>query len=279
MGGSSKRVTVGFRYYMTLHFAACYGPVDRFLRFLVGDRVAWNGSIESNGAIDVNAPQLFGGDEREGGIVGSMRVLMGGSAQTLPDVVAARLPSPSPAFRGVLSFFYRGQISANNPYVKPFAFTLTRVLQGWHGGTAWYPETAPVPIFAEGQSASTLASFQSNTHFSYTGTNQEWTVPEGVTEVTIKAWGGGGHGGVRGTSRPAIVGTPNTYGGGGGFSRATFAVTPGQVLTIRVGGGGRKIVAGGLEWSAGGWPSGGQGGIRDNGAAAGGGGADSRVVG
>jgi hypothetical protein len=148
MGGSSRRQTVGYRYRMALHFAACYGPVDRFLRLIVGDRVAWSGSVESNEAIEVNAPQLFGGDEREGGIVGTLRVLMGGPAQTLGSPITSRLPSPAPAFRGVLSFFYNGQISANNPYVKPFAFQLTRILEGWDGGSAWYPEKAPIPIFS-----------------------------------------------------------------------------------------------------------------------------------
>ena len=64
-------------------------------------------------------------------------------------------------------------------------------------------------------------------------TNTSWTVPAGVTSITVKAWGGGGGGG--GGAYPYSGGA----GGGGGFARATLAVTPGNTLTVRVGGGGR----------------------------------------
>ena len=55
-----------------------------------------------------------------------------------------------------------------------------------------------------------------------------WVVPAGVTQVTVKAWGGGGAGGVQ-------VGAT---GGGGAFVLATLAVTPGESLEVRVAEGG-----------------------------------------
>ncbi len=52
------------------------------------------------------------------------------------------------------------------------------------------------------------------------------TVPAGITQCTVKLWGGGG-------------GSGNSYdGGAGGFVHGSFNVTPGEVLTIYVGGGG-----------------------------------------
>jgi hypothetical protein len=65
----------------------------------------------------------------------------------------------------------------------------------------------------------------------YTGANQSFVVPAGVTQITIKAWGAGGAGGA-GSYSTAI------FGGAGGFAQGTFAVTPGETLTIIVGGGG-----------------------------------------
>lgn len=146
MGSGSKKQTVGYRYSMGLHFGVCHGPIDKLLRIIVGERSAWAGEQTANGALSVNVPSLFGGDEREGGLVGSAHVMMGASTQTLPSAVAAMLPSPSPAFRGIFSLLYNGQISANNPYVKPFAFKLQRIFAGWHGGSAWYPEKAAIPV-------------------------------------------------------------------------------------------------------------------------------------
>src|SRR3990172_6077222 len=67
-----------------------------------------------------------------------------------------------------------------------------------------------------------------------TSTNTTFTVPAGVTSITVKAWGAGGAGGGGGTLAGAIGGN----GGGGGFGNATISVTPGEVLDIVIGGGG-----------------------------------------
>jgi methenyltetrahydromethanopterin cyclohydrolase len=59
-----------------------------------------------------------------------------------------------------------------------------------------------------------------------------WTVPAGVTSITVKTWGAGGGGGAGGLNRPGGTG------GGGAFAQTTLSVTPGETLLIRVGGGG-----------------------------------------
>ena len=63
--------------------------------------------------------------------------------------------------------------------------------------------------------------------FSYTGADQSYTVPSGVTSVTISMWGAGGAGGAAGG-----------YGGGGAYVNGTLAVTAGMSLRIIVGQGG-----------------------------------------
>ncbi|WP_379966252.1 Ig-like domain-containing protein [Epilithonimonas sp. UC225_85] len=68
--------------------------------------------------------------------------------------------------------------------------------------------------------------------YSYTGGDQTFTVPAGITSITIKAWGAGG-GGANSVYYSFVGG-----GAGGGYSTGTLAVTPGDVLTIRVGKGG-----------------------------------------
>ena len=65
--------------------------------------------------------------------------------------------------------------------------------------------------------------------FDYTGTDQTWTVPAGVTSLHVKMWGAGG-----GSPYARALGA----GGGGAFSDVFLPVTPGEVLTIIVGGGG-----------------------------------------
>lgn len=134
---------------MGLHFGIAHGPVDEVQQITVGEREAWSGTQTTSGSVVVNAPGLFGGDTREGGIVGVLDVAMGESTQGQNSYLSGLLGAGIPAFRGILSAVWRGgQVASNNPYIKPWAFRVKRILQGWTGGTAWYPEKAPI-VFAE----------------------------------------------------------------------------------------------------------------------------------
>lgn len=88
--------------------------------------------------------------------------------------------------------------------------------------------------------------------------NSTWTCPEGVSQITLELWGGGGGSGsssgyslyTPGTScfvsadgspcSPTVqgLGAPGGAGGSGGYLRTTVAVTPGVTYTIVVGTGG-----------------------------------------
>ena len=96
--------------------------------------------------------------------------------------------------------------------------------------------------------------------FSFTGDTQSFTVPSGVTRLTIDVRGAQG-GGV----------APDVKGGLGGEATQTIPVTPGAVLQVRVGGMGADAFNG----AAGGFNGGGNG-TRENG---GGGGGASEVEG
>jgi hypothetical protein len=143
--GSSSKVTVGYWYGMGLHFGLCHGPVDELHQIKVGDRDAWCGSVTDNATVDIDAEELFGGKKKEGGVVGSLDVLMGGASQTANSYLTSKIGTPMPAFKGILSAVMNAsKIAANNPYIKPWAFRVERILQGWSGGSAWYPEKAPI---------------------------------------------------------------------------------------------------------------------------------------
>lgn len=87
----------------------------------------------------------------------------------------------------------------------------------------------------------TLVSYsqtQSQT-FNSSGT---FTIPAGVTSITVEAWGGGGKAGNR-TSNGATGG-----GGGGAYSSSVLTVTPGTTYTVTVGTGSTSAAAGGDSW-------------------------------
>jgi hypothetical protein len=93
--------------------------------------------------------------------------------------------------------------------------------------------------------------------FTYTGTPRTYTVPAGITSLTVTATGGQG-----GTSSTT---SGNFAGGLGARVQATLAVTPGETLTLYVGGGGGLVTRG--------YNGGGSGGSSGAGSGGGGGGA------
>jgi hypothetical protein len=72
-----------------------------------------------------------------------------------------------------------------------------------------------------------------------------FTVPAGVTSITVEVWGAGGRGGSR-TSNGEAGG-----GGGGAYSRSVLTVTPGQVINYYVGFGSLTALPGEDSWFSG----------------------------
>ncbi|MFN8466044.1 MAG: MBG domain-containing protein [Caldilineaceae bacterium] len=69
-----------------------------------------------------------------------------------------------------------------------------------------------------------------------------WTVPAGVTSITVECWGGGGGGGADSSSTDGAGGG----GGGGAYAkRNNYSVTPGSPIAYSVGGGGGSGANGG----------------------------------
>lgn len=141
--GSSKKQTVGFQYYMGAHFALCHGPIDKITHILVDDRVAWNG-VSTGGSITISQPDLFGGEAREGGISGTLDIAMGGPAQVPNDYLVSKLGANVPSFRGIVGVILRQAYVGNNPYLKPWKFRATRILQSTRGAAQWYSAKAAI---------------------------------------------------------------------------------------------------------------------------------------
>jgi hypothetical protein len=148
VGGKSKKITVGYRYKMGLHFSLCRGPVDSVEEIIVGERTAWTGPVDDDAQIYIDAPELFGGDKREGGILGDCDIMFGRPDQGQNDYLVSKLGALLPAFRGVVSAVFRGgRVTSNNPYVKPWWFRVERILTTGDGETEqWYAAKAPIAL-------------------------------------------------------------------------------------------------------------------------------------
>lgn len=143
MGGSSKKVTVGYKYYLGMHMVLCHGPIDQVKKIQVDRRDAWVGAT-TGGRININKPGLFGGEDREGGVVGAVDVEMGKTTQLPNDYLQSQLGNDIPAFRGVVSAILRQVYLGVNPYLKAWAFRAQRVYLTNEGQDQWYSERAGI---------------------------------------------------------------------------------------------------------------------------------------
>lgn len=144
MGGSSAQ-TVGYWYSFDIHFGLAHA-IDALVEVRGGDKPAWVGRQEFSGEIQINAENIWGGIDGEGGIVGPCDVMMGEADQP-PNAYLQQAFGEMSAFRGKVTFAFKGgRYGAFNPYPKPIAFKVERILEGWPGDEPWYPETAKVQV-------------------------------------------------------------------------------------------------------------------------------------
>ena len=140
MGGKKKKVTIGYKYFMGLHMGICRGPIDALRQIRVGDKVAWTGKLSNNSSTFINQPKLFGGEEQEGGIEGTLDVMTGHKDQERNARLSAMLGGLTSAFRGVATVFFDGLVCAMSPYPKEWSFMVQKTKAGWHNDECWYPE-------------------------------------------------------------------------------------------------------------------------------------------
>lgn len=142
--GSSKKVTVGYRYFLGMHMILCHGPVDKLVRIVVDKKTAWSGE-STGGPIDINEPELFGGESREGGVSGTVDFETGSPTQGKNSYLMGKLGSSIPAFRGVAAAVLRQVYVGINPYLKNWAFRAQRIHTRMGGLAQWYDEKADIP--------------------------------------------------------------------------------------------------------------------------------------
>ncbi|MGE3429317.1 MAG: phage tail protein, partial [Hyphomicrobiaceae bacterium] len=122
MGAGGGKQTVGYRYHIGFRVVLSHGPVDGFRGIRYDGREVWSGNIGASGPIDVDLPDLMGGESREGGISGRFSVAFGDSTQGVSSYLQDKLGGNVPAFRRRLSVIAEQIYYGTNPYLKEFSW-------------------------------------------------------------------------------------------------------------------------------------------------------------
>lgn len=144
MGTSSKSVTVGYKYNLGAHLVLCQGEIDKLSEIKVDDNLAWKGDVK-DGQLYIDKPDLFGGQDREGGIVGYADVMSGTPTQAVNSYLSSKISGLLPAFRGYSSVILKSMYIGNVPYMKKWAFKIQRILKTSESSAQWYEAKAAIP--------------------------------------------------------------------------------------------------------------------------------------
>jgi hypothetical protein len=135
-----KGVTIGYLYYLGMHMILGY-PVEEVTGIYADDIEVWKGSITENTRLNIQQHNLFGGPEKEGGIVGEVDVELGGPTQQQNSYLKSTMGEGQdiPAFRGVTGIVLRHcYVTAMTKYPKPWSISVKNIPRGW------YPEKAEI---------------------------------------------------------------------------------------------------------------------------------------
>lgn len=137
LGIGRKSYTAGYKYYLGMMIALCSGPADELVDIVAGEK-----SLKAAGAalpkayvaggtsFDISLPDLFGGDEKEGGLAGTLQVYFGSSTQGGNAYLASKWGGSAPGFRGLC------YVSMNRIYIGTTAYLKDM---------AWVVRACPAP--------------------------------------------------------------------------------------------------------------------------------------
>ncbi len=152
---TSTRQTIGYKYLVGMQGGLCWGPVDALVEIILADKykatdipaINYRKEIaglvleltttgvtpslpiaQSNGtAITFDAPFVYGGPEREGGVAGTVRFYFGTTGQSANSYLGTHAPAISGvAYKGLCYAVWEHTDMGQSQYLKQWQFVLRR---------------------------------------------------------------------------------------------------------------------------------------------------------
>lgn len=129
---SSKKVIVGYRYYVGIDLGLGLGPGVVLSRIWFDKDEVWSGSVgPGEASLTIDNPGLWGGDEKGGGFSGTLRFYGGELAQPMNAYCAAKVaPKDYLAYVGQTHIVLEQPYIGTQPQLRPMSFELARYTNG-----------------------------------------------------------------------------------------------------------------------------------------------------
>lgn len=126
---SSTRQTYAHRYFLGMQCALAHGRDDLDIHEIhFGDAMPnHTRTDEGEGVIrfDFDDEDMFGGDEKEGGVSGTMRFYCGADTQPASGYLASLIGESAPAYRGLCHAVMEKMYLGTSHYIKPISFVVS----------------------------------------------------------------------------------------------------------------------------------------------------------
>lgn len=144
---SSKRVTVGYKYYLGLDLLLACGPGIKLRRIWSGTKEVWSGLLTVDSAIAINLPDLFGGEEERGGLVGTIRFYTGAYNTTQNAYLQSVLDPDVPSYNGKARCVFEGFYFGTSTSIGNLSFEIEYHPNALMPSTALLPNGADINPF------------------------------------------------------------------------------------------------------------------------------------
>lgn len=143
--GKSKSAVTGKWYLLAFHDLLGL-QADALLELQIEDQTAWQGEVTDNATINVDALNVLGGEQDQGGVQGPMSVMFGAADQLPNAYLSSVFGTRTAAWRGFTTIAWEGgKWGANSPYAHKESFKARFGVRMWEGG-CWYEPKAMVVI-------------------------------------------------------------------------------------------------------------------------------------
>jgi len=139
---TSEEVITHYRYYLGMQLVLCSGEIDEVLQIRFdnkqpvhrSDEFGWDlfeQSIEytpgeHSTTASIDACQLFGGEDQEGGVKGQVEIYHGTAGQTADSYLVDQIGSALPAYRHICYAVFKHVYLGTSPYIKDISFVVRR---------------------------------------------------------------------------------------------------------------------------------------------------------
>lgn len=125
--GPRARITVGFKYRISIDLGLCLGPDVRLRRIWIDKEEVWSGNVgPGEASISINKPELFGGEKQGGGFSGTLRFYGGGTNQPANAHVAGVIGDQYPAYVGQSHIVLENCYIGTSAQLRPMSFEVER---------------------------------------------------------------------------------------------------------------------------------------------------------